>query len=100
MPFVTVTQEADPTVAPAAPLIRRLEPPLRLKLISPVEAVPKVRVCLLVVPIFPEASSVKALFAETAEILAVGLFPLTPVKANLAEEVAVAPRSRSRVLFP
>src|SRR5207248_2242433 len=64
IPLTTVTQDAAPIVAPAVPLIRRLLPLFRLKLISPVDAVPKVRVSRFVVPILPKPSNERAFAPE------------------------------------
>jgi hypothetical protein len=63
----------------------------------PVDAPPRVRVCILVVPRFPRPVKKVALLPELAEILAVGVPPATLVKANLAEEVPVPPKRISRV---
>lgn len=49
IPFVEVIQEADATVDPAVPLILKLLLAPILKLTSPVDPPPKVRVCLFVV---------------------------------------------------
>src|SRR5690349_13167231 len=81
IPLVTVTQEGEPIVAPAAPLILRLFPAARTKLMSPVDADPRLRVCLLVVPMLPDASSVRALLVEIAEREAVGVPLFTLIKA-------------------
>ena len=49
IPFVEVMQETDATVDPAVPLILRLLPAPILKLTSPVDPPPNVRVCAFVV---------------------------------------------------
>src|SRR6185369_1871683 len=94
IPLVVFTQFAL-TFAPATPLILKLLLPPITKLISPVEAVPRLNVSLFVVPIFPKPSSVRALFAVFAAILAVGVPAFTLMKANLALLVALLPRSKS-----
>ena len=63
----------------------------------PVEAFPRVNVCLFVVPITPSPESVIALSPELAEIEAVGVPPATFRNPNLAEVVDVAPTRTSRV---
>lgn len=76
--------------------------PLGLRRMLPVELaleaeLPIVRVCLLVVWIFPSPSRESALLPELAEIEAVGVPPATLRKANLALVVAEFPIRRSRV---
>ncbi len=97
IPFTLVTQEPLETVAPAAPLILRLLLPPMVKLISPVDAVPRLRVCLFVVPMLPNPSIVKALLPELAEMEAVGVPLPTFLNAKIAEAVLVDPKSRSLV---
>src|SRR5437763_12913878 len=91
IPLVLVTHCPDETVAPILPLILKLFPAPMLKLISPVEALPSVRVCLLVVPNVPSPVIYVALFPLLADIDAVGVFALTLMKANFALAVAVPP---------
>src|SRR5438046_1447130 len=99
IPLFTMTQAAVALFAPATPLIRRLVPLFKLKLMSPVPAVPSVNVCRFVVPMLPRPSRDRALLPLLAEILAVGVLPATFKKPNFADAVAVAPSSRAWVVF-
>jgi len=93
----------SPVVPPKVPFPARERFPsvsitllLEKKFTLPV--VPSVRLCPLVVPIVPvDVNDNAILFAPEME--AVGVPPATLVKANLAEPVAVEPRSRSSVIF-
>ena len=68
------------------------------RVMSPVVLPPNVRVWALVVPRFPAPVRKAALSAVPAEIEAVGVrLPVILSTANLAEEVVVPPKSRSRV---
>jgi hypothetical protein len=67
--------------------------------ISPVEEVPRLRVCILVVPKVPLPVKKAAVLAVEPAIVAVGVPPATLVNANLAEAVEVPPRRTSTVLL-
>ena len=69
-----------------------------LSTMSPVVLPPKVSVWELVVARLPRPVRKVLLFPELAEIDAVGVPESTPVNANLAVEVALLPRRRSRVV--
>ena len=95
-----------PVVPPKVPLPARERLPrvsrtlaVEKKLMLPVEPFPNWRVCALVVPRTPFPVREVALFPLLAEIVAVGVPELTLVNANLAEVVALDPRSRSWVVF-
>src|SRR6266513_2888601 len=100
IPLVTLTQlEFVNDVTALVPLTDILLPPLKLKLIFPVVAEPSVRVCLLVVPIFPSPSTERAFAPELAEIEATGVPPALLRNPNLALEVDVPPSRRSSVML-
>ena len=66
--------------------------------ISPVEVLPMVSVCLLVVAKVPPPVMYRLLLPEFAEMEAVGIPLATFRNANFDEVVAVPPRERSKVL--
>jgi len=97
-----------PTVVSPVPVVKLFEPVwvkllfrivLLERTILPVEVVPSVRLCLLLVPRTPVPVKKEALLPDPAEIEAVGTPPATLVKANFAELVACEPRSKSSVVF-
>ena|SRR3989344_1993525 len=64
-------------------------------IISPVDVVPRVKVCILVVDKVPVPVRYEALFPEFADIVAVGVPELIFKTPNLAEEEVAPPRRRS-----
>ena len=98
IPLVVVTHW-EVTLAPAVPLILKLLLPPITRLMSPVDVLPKVRVCLLVVANSPAAVKYAAPDVP-AETEAVGVPLLILRIANLAEVVPVPPMRRSMVLLP
>jgi len=111
IPLSVVTQAADPTVAPAFPLIKSPllaavlklntpEPFPAVKLIFPVVAPPSVKVFarrLWIVDV--EASNDKPLPLVVADIVATGAPAAIPLTANSALDVEVEPKARSNVEF-
>ena len=87
-----------PPAVKLSPLAVSAVLPLELMTTLPVVVPPTVKSAALVVARFP--LPVKYVATGTVpEILAVGVPVLTPVNANLAEVVAVAPIKRSTVLL-